>query len=317
MPTTILIVDDSRTMRSLLASMVQALGYRAITADSGAAALRALREESPSLVLLDVVLPDLTGFEVVAAIKRDPRFVPVILLTNQSDVESKRRGHAAGADELLPKTTSALELQIRIAAMLRIKSLTDALEEANKRLGELATTDALTGIANRRRFEEVFSLEFERAKRYRRPLALLALDIDHFKQVNDQHGHAVGDDVLRVVASTLDRSLRRTDLVGRMGGEEFAVVAPETATREGTALAERLRVMVGAATTDGGAGPLQCTVSIGVASWDGVTDVAPSELRERSDRALYAAKRDGRNRVVLDASADGAAAAAWRARIAP
>src|SRR5262249_31262303 len=160
-------------------------------AESGLAGLRIVKEADPSLVLLDLVMPDIDGFKIAAAIKARPRFVPVILLTATTDIETKRRGQAAGADDFLSKPVSQVELQLRLAAMLRIRELTDALDRANRRLDELAHTDDLTGISNRRRFETLLAREHKRATRYRRPLALLTLDIDHFKRINDTYGHAV------------------------------------------------------------------------------------------------------------------------------
>ena len=298
-PHRVLIVDDQRASRVELAEMVESLGYRALTAESGLEGIRLAREARPSLVLLDLVMPDVDGFKVASAIKAQPRFVPVILLTAHSDIESKRRGQMAGADDFLSKPVMLPELQIRIAAMLRIGQLTAELDAANCRLAELAHTDPLTGLANRRRFDELFSAEYDRARRYRRPLAVLSIDIDLFKQVNDTSGHAVGDEVLRAVASALLGALRQTDQIARTGGEEFVVLAPESTVAGALALGERLRRRIEALAMATSAGEISKTVSIGAATWDGAGTIDPSRLLQLSDEALYQAKDKGRNRVVL------------------
>ena len=240
-PSLVLIIDDTKASRDELARAVEEVGHTAITADSGLEGLRLLKEAQPALVLLDVEMPNIDGYKIVAAIKQQPRFVPVMLLTARTDLDSKRRAQAAGADDFVSKPVVALELQIRMAAMLRIKSLTDALDAANRRLAELADTDGLTGIANRRRFDALLTGEFERALRYLRPLSLAIVDIDHFKRVNDQHGHAVGDQALKAIAAAMAETIRQSDHVGRLGGEEFAVIAPEVGATGGFTLADRLR----------------------------------------------------------------------------
>jgi diguanylate cyclase (GGDEF)-like protein len=298
-PATILIVDDARVGREEMARLVESLGYRALCADNGLEGLRLVREAHPSLVLLDMVMPGLDGLKVAAAIKAQPRFIPVILLTGLTDLETKRRGQAAGADDFLAKPVTAVELSIRIAAMLRIKALTDALEAAKRRLAELAETDALTGLPNRRSFDLVHAAELERARRYRRPLSLLVIDVDHFKRINDARGHPAGDEVLRAVAEALAASVRRSDRVCRYGGEEFVVVAPETIGDGAGQLGERLRAVVAGLVVPIAGDPVRVTVSVGVATWD-VTDPRPdgTALLARADQALYEAKQTGRDRVV-------------------
>lgn len=297
---TVLIIDDARASREALVTMVEGLGYRAITANSGLEGLRLVKEAQPSLVLLDVVMPSFDGYKIAAAIKAQPRFVPVMLLTALNDLESKRRGQAAGADDFLSKPPVPLELQIRIAAMLRIKSLTDALDEANKRLSELADTDGLTGVANRRRLEQLIASEHERAQRYKRPMSMLVLDIDHFKKVNDTYGHSTGDVALKAVARAVAATLRQSDHMGRYGGEEFVVLAPEVPPGGAQTFGERLRKRVEEVVIPlENEQTLKVTVSIGVVAWDGTGKLDAATLFKEADEALYRAKEGGRNRVVL------------------
>jgi diguanylate cyclase (GGDEF)-like protein len=296
---TILIIEDTQGVREELCRVVESLGYRAIGAQSGLEGLRLVRDCHPSLVLLDVVMPSLDGYKVASLIKAQPGFTPVVLLTGLNDLDSKRRGQAAGADDFVTKPVVPLELNIRIAAMLRIKALHNQLDAANRRLAELAETDPLTALANRRGFDVSFGDEFARARRYRRELALLMVDIDHFKKVNDQHGHPVGDQVLRAVAQTLASEVRQSDRVGRLGGEEFAVLAPEINAPGALTLAERLRRAVEELNIPIGNGSLRVTISIGVNYWNGLEEVEMSDLLKHADEALYKAKQGGRNRSLL------------------
>jgi diguanylate cyclase (GGDEF)-like protein len=296
----ILIIDDTKATREELRRMVEEMGHSALLAESGFEGLRIAQQQAPSLVLLDVEMPGFDGYKIAAAIKQLPRFVPVMLLTARTDLETKRRGQAAGADDFLSKPVSPLELQIRIAAMLRIKSLTDQLDAANRRLAELADTDGLTGIANRRRFDQVFSVEHERADRYKRPLAVGIVDIDHFKKINDTHGHAIGDLALKAVAAALAETIRQSDHVARLGGEEFGIVAPEVGPSGALALGERLRKRVeGLSLFDEQVKPFPVSISVGMVAWDGQLKTAPEALLKAADDALYQAKQSGRNRVNL------------------
>jgi two-component system, cell cycle response regulator len=292
----ILVIDDVSASRSELVRVVGSLGYRTAEASNGLQALQLIKRLRPSLVLLDVVMPVMDGFKIAAAVKAMPIFVPVILLTGLDDVDSKRRGQSAGADDFLAKPISPIELHIRISAMLRIKSLTDALEEARAKLAELADTDPLTGIANRRSFERTLGAESQRALRYRHPLSLIIFDIDHFKRVNDTHGHAAGDAVIRAVAQAARDEARNTDSVARIGGEEFAVMLPETDMPGACVFAERLRVRVSMLSIPCDRSLLRVTISLGSATWACEDGFAAADLLLEADEALYGSKRNGRNR---------------------
>jgi diguanylate cyclase (GGDEF)-like protein len=296
----LLLVDDDRSMLDHMSRMVTEAGYEVVTATNWSEALRTFREGKPDLVLLDVMMPTIDGYKLAKMIKADsPAFVPIILLTALEDLESKRRGMAAGADDFLSKPVTALELQIRLSSMLRIKELTDQLHEANAKLAQLAVTDPLTGLHNRRSLYAQLDREFIRAQRYKRPLSVLMLDIDHFKSVNDTFGHQVGDRVLRLVGEVVRGAIRASDLGGRFGGEEFMVLAPETGRETMGIVAERIRAAVQQSSAAAGDGMPKVTVSIGAASTELPKAVTFEELVHLADEALYRAKREGRNRTVL------------------
>jgi len=296
----ILLVDDDRAMLSAIEEMVRDCGYDAVAANTWTDALRIYKQAKPDLVLLDVMMPTIDGFKLAKMLKgNDPeRFVPIILITGLGDIESKRRGMASGADDFLTKPVSPVELQIRVSAMLRIKELTDQIQAANEKLAELAATDPLTRLKNRRVIYEHLEREFARARRYDHPLAVFMMDIDHFKNVNDSFGHNVGDEVIKLVADVLRASTRETDLVGRYGGEEFIVLAPETDSSAARVFAERIRASVAGA-TDARQDMPACTISIGIATTETVKAAQFEDLIHLADEALYEAKRAGRNRCAV------------------
>lgn len=300
-PAEILIVDDDPDVRTFVRAVLESDGHQVTEAASGQDAIQRLRIRRPALVLLDVMMPAMDGFAVVHAIKREPgSFVPVILLTALDDPASRAKGINAGADEVLAKPVHPFELRLRCRAMLRIHQLTEELHAANRRLRALARTDELTNVRNRRGLRSALTREFRRAERYGGALTVMVFDVDRFKQVNDDHGHAVGDSVLAAVAQALKRGVREVDVVGRVGGEEFVVVAPETPAREALAVAERLRHAVGErviATPHGG--EVRVTVSCGVATLSDVHARSPEELLGYADAALYRAKAHGRDRSEL------------------
>jgi diguanylate cyclase (GGDEF)-like protein len=298
--TRLLLVDDDRAMLEHLSALVEETGYEPLAASTWTEALRLFRENKPDLVLLDVMMPTIDGFKLARIIKSDsPGFVPIILLTALEDLESKRRGMAAGADDFLIKPVTPLELRIRLSSMLRIKELTDQLQLANTKLAQLAVTDPLTGLHNRRSLYSQLEREFERSKRYKRPLSLLMMDIDHFKSINDSYGHQTGDRVLRLVADVLRATVRSADVAGRFGGEEFMILAPETGAETVGLLGERIRSTVHAASVGAGEGVPQVTISIGIATTQLLFATTYEELIHLADDALYRAKHEGRNRTVI------------------
>ncbi|MBI4510035.1 MAG: diguanylate cyclase [Deltaproteobacteria bacterium] len=296
----LLLVDDDHATLEQLSRMVSEIGYQPMTATTWSDALRLFREGKPDLVLLDVMMPTIDGYKLARIIKSDSAmFVPIILVTALEDIESKRRGMASGADDFLTKPVTSLELQIRLSSMLRIKELTDQLQQANAKLNQLAVTDPLTGLHNRRSLYAQLEREFGRAQRYGRPLTCTMIDIDFFKQVNDRYGHQVGDRVLRMVGDVLRATIRATDVAGRFGGEEFMILAPETGRDTATTLGERIRATVQGCSEAAGDGIPLVTVSVGIATTESLDGCGYDDLVHLADDALYRAKRDGRNRVVI------------------
>jgi two-component system, cell cycle response regulator len=294
----ILIVDDDPDVRLFVRAVLESDGHAVVEAGSGPEAIQRLRTNRPALILLDVMMPAMDGFAVVQAIKHEPGpFTPVIMLTALDDPGSRKKGIDAGADEVLAKPVHPFELRLRCRAMLRIHQLTEDLHAANRRLRALARTDELTHVRNRRGLRSALLREFRRAERYGGALTVMAFDVDRFKSVNDMHGHPVGDRVLYAVAQALKRGVREVDVVGRTGGEEFVVLAPETAGREAVALAERLRREVSQRVVTTAEGQqIQVTVSCGIATQSDVHARTPDDLLALADAALYRAKALGRDR---------------------
>jgi diguanylate cyclase (GGDEF)-like protein len=305
--TTVLIIDDSETVRQ---RVQQALAESGVTstvlfAKDGLEGFKLLLNNTIDLILCDVVMPGIDGFKFLSLKRARAEFneVPVIMLAGTAgDVRAKVRGLEAGASDYLTKPFDDEELVARVKVHLKIKALQDELREKNGRLEELSNTDGLTRVVNRRHFMELLNLEFLRARRYGSTMSYVMVDIDHFKQINDKHGHQVGDQALVSVAAALSSDLRRNDLVGRYGGEEFALLLPETGTEGARTVAERYRKRIEDLVLGMPNGELRLTASMGVAELnDSMTDT--DALVRWADTALYEAKNRGRNRVVI-ATAD-------------
>ena len=309
----VLIVDDDRAVVHLVERALAAHGYQFFSAADGGAALTAIRDHHPDLVIMDVEMPRLGGVEVCRIVKANQRetgfgFIPVILMTARQAV-GKIEGLELGADDFLVKPFDVAELSARVKSMLRLKALQDTLVQRNRELEvkqqellALSRTDPLTGLFNRRYFEERLALEFARAQRYHAPLSCLMLDVDHFKVINDSYGHAFGDRVLREIAKVANHLLRDVDLLARYGGEELVALLPETGLKQAVRVGERIRLAIAslrfeqpAPSAEGK--PVNCTVSIGVASSTIPRIQSPEALLRAADSSLYAAKWSGKNSV--------------------
>jgi diguanylate cyclase (GGDEF)-like protein len=304
----ILVVDDSQAQREKLAQVLRAEGYEVVEARDGKEAIKVVKEAQPDLVLLDMILPDMDGRQVLRLIKpRDTDlFMPVIILSMKGDVATKVEGLRLGADDFLVKGVEEPEIIARCQAMLRIKSLQERLREMQRKLEEQSVTDSLTGLKNRRFFDDRLQEEFRRAQRYGDYLALIMVDLDHFKLVNDRFGHQAGDIVLHEAAALIRGSLRDPDICARYGGEEFAVILPKTHMSGALAVAERIWRAIGAKEFAIGPGEdgrtprtTRVTASIGVAFYPS-KDINSGDLLLRfSDQAMYQAKQSGRNTICL------------------
>ncbi len=296
----ILIVDDHPDNVEVLRVRLDALGYRTATAADGESALQMVSESPPDLILLDVMMPRMDGNEVARRIKNDKSlpYIPIIMQTALDTTQSKVAGLDSGADDYITKPINYAELQARMTASLRIKALQDQVAAKNAELEQMAITDALTGVSNRRHLDERIDEMFEHSARLHEPLTLAMFDLDHFKGVNDTHGHQAGDTVLAQFAQLLLHAARDIDRIGRYGGEEFMVLLPGTVVDAGVTFADRVRHEVEAHRFKHDGGALQCTVSVGVAGWPHPRVRTRTELVKAADDALYIAKSVGRNKVI-------------------
>jgi diguanylate cyclase (GGDEF)-like protein len=298
-PLGVLVVEDDREIREMVTMMVKSMGYAVVTAVNGKDALVRLREHPVDIVLLDLMMPEMDGFEFCQKVREDPdlRDLHIIITSARDALEDKVRGLELGAADYLTKPFSLTELQARIKVGERIVRYQKALQAQQTQLEHLAREDALTGLANRRRFEERAREELLRAGRYQHPLSVLLADLDHFKTVNDTYGHPYGDIVLKEVGKAFFRHCRSSDLCARYGGEEFAILLPETRVEEARLVAERLCAAVRKLKLSHSSGDIQITTSFGVTCVDTTSPQSLEELLEQADHALYEAKHNGRNRV--------------------
>ncbi len=299
----LLIADDSRTARDLLRTLVERerLFATIVEAHDGASALRLMNEVLPMVVACDLEMPGFDGRWLLKARARVEKLrqIPVIVISGSTDLDERAEILELGAADFIAKPFHEKELLARIRIQRRLITLQDALRSSNERLEALANSDPLTGLSNRRQLEAILDRESRSAERYRHPLSVVMVDIDHFKRVNDEWGHAAGDAVLVGVAKTLAGGARATDYVARFGGEEMTLVFPHTGAEGALIATERLRERIAEGVHISGDSRISVTASFGIATQppDGVA-IPPAELMRRADRALYDAKRLGRNRVV-------------------
>ena len=306
----ILVVDDTIQNLQLVVTMLDGVGYGTTFATGGQEALERLKNVKPNLILLDLMMPEMSGLEVCQYLQSQPEYrdIPIIFLTASQEQEDLLTAFEQGAVDYITKPFNQLELLARVKTHLELKQTQDelkkALEEVQKlarELEKLATTDPLTGIANRRQILMLGEKELSDAWRYKRPLSVLMLDLDHFKRINDNYGHPVGDQVLKSITETANKNLRLGDAFGRFGGEEFVAFLPETNTKEAMIVAERIRSTITAISVtnlENNHTISNLTVSIGVATLQ-ATDKNLEHFLSRADDALYEAKKQGRNRVAV------------------
>lgn len=303
----ILLVEDSKVQAGLVRDFLEKTGYEVIWAENGKSAIKTAKTMSVDIILLDLMLPDISGNEVCRWLKLNDntRGIPIIMLTAKDAITDKVAGLEAGADDYLPKPYNEIELNARIYASLRTKALQDELRQKNRQLEDLlkqveimAITDQLTGIYNRRRLITILEKEFRRTVRYKSPLTCLMMDIDHFKRINDKFSHHTGDMVIKETAQIITECAREIDTVARWGGEEFIALFPQTKKEDALQSAVRIIKKVSEHKFPEISNE-QITISIGIASVPDPSIDTEEKLIHASDMALYEAKKNGRNRAEL------------------
>jgi diguanylate cyclase (GGDEF)-like protein len=306
----ILIVDDSATIRAGIAAAVRAMKFEPLVAEDGERALELFARERPGLVLLDVNMPGIDGYETARKIRAasPEEWVPIIFLSANEYDQNLERAIECGGDDYLVKPVSSVVLSAKIRALQRLDQmrrklldLSNELTAANQRLETLSHQDGLTGIANRRAFDFLIERQFREAKRRNEPLSVVLCDVDHFKAYNDHYGHPAGDECLKQVAAALARTCKRAvDVAARYGGEEFALLLPDTPVEGALKVAENAHREIAAlgiahakSVTAGAV-----TFSAGAAGINFGKDGGPADIVARADEALYRAKQMGRNRTV-------------------
>jgi two-component system, cell cycle response regulator len=296
----VLVADDEPVSRRLLENTLRRWEYEVVTARDGAEALNVLQEpDAPQLAILDWLMPGIDGVEICREIRRNRSepYTYILLLTGKNSKCDVVEGLDAGADDYVIKPFDSQELQVRLRTGKRIIYLQEQLIAARETLRDQATHDSLTGLWNRAATFELLVNELARQKRHGGSIGVALLDLDRFKDINDTHGHLVGDDILRAAASAMQNCTRRYDAVGRFGGEEFIVVLPGCDDINARSHAERVRSAIEQISVKTPQGPIGVTASLGVTVARADQTIDACGLIRAADAALYQAKRNGRNRV--------------------
>ena len=300
----VMLVEDSRTQALKFQMMLESHGYHVTVAQNGLEAMNMLLNSQTSIVITDWIMPEMDGSELCRAIRKHDfgNYVYIILLTAKDSKNDIIEGLEAGADDYLTKPVDDAELIARLTTAERVIRLESSLRQRNKEIALLSITDPLTKVFNRGYLNDNLPKAFKRAVRYSQNLSILICDLDHFKSVNDNHGHQVGDLVLQAVVKELDGSLRKDlDWMARYGGEEFLIALPETDLNGGIAAAERFRQRVEKLVIHADGKDLQITASFGVSAIDQEGDksnLITDDLIKAADRCLYQAKDRGRNKCI-------------------
>ena len=295
----ILVVDDSPVYRKLVEQALEETAYSVLFAKSGKEALELFLKHSPSIVVTDWMMPDFSGLELCDRIRSDPKraYTYIIVLTGKTEKDSVVKGLAAGADDYLTKPFDPGELLARIGVGCRTVQLHAEIDAKNKQLEEMAHTDSLTGLPNRRAIEDWGRRQLRGAARHGFPLWVIHADLDSFKTINDTYGHDAGDAVLQKFAEILRTNTRASDICGRMGGDEFLLVMTHVEDKDIEATIDPLRQeLAGHAFVFGGK-KVSITASFGIAGFRGADAPSFATLVQQADKALYAAKHAGGNQV--------------------
>jgi diguanylate cyclase (GGDEF)-like protein len=307
----VMVVEDSKVTMKALSNYLKRMGVvNLLNAVNGQEAIDLFRKHRPDIVLLDAILPDIDGFDIAKkfrSMEKGDEWAAIIFLTSMDKDEDMARGIESGGDDYLMKPISEMVLKAKINAMRRLvemqRSLVEVTQElntANKALQRLSSTDGLTGIANRRFFDQLSAREWRRCERLKKPMALIMVDVDHFKKYNDTYGHQAGDECLKAVSAQVARAApRASDLAARYGGEEFVLVLGETTVEGANWVANNIRQRIADLMIPHSASSIgHVSVSCGVASLLPLEGMTFEILLKVADEALYKAKEQGRNRVV-------------------
>jgi two-component system cell cycle response regulator len=308
----LLVVDDEEIVRIRLGRVLAAEGYGVDMASSGEEALASMEKKVYDLVLSDMMMEDMDGLELLKKVNRKYPSTIFMIITGHGSLATAIESMRLGAFDYLLKPCDDSELKLRIQRGLKERRLLKKVEDQKKKLEQMAITDGLTGLYSRSYFMEALEREFKHFNRYRSPLSFMMIDIDYFKRINDKFGHQVGDDVLKVIAKTIESTIREADIIGRYGGEEFGIIQPRTEQGGARLTGERILSAVRKIPANAKLPKkfsLPVTVSIGIASCPNRRIKNPAHLIRAADTALYEAKRAGRNRIALFDTAAGEAAA--------
>jgi diguanylate cyclase (GGDEF)-like protein len=296
----VLVVDDVSKNLQLAVEILDSAGYATTFASSGKQALERVKTANPDLILLDLMMPEMGGIEVCQRLKTDEVYaqIPIIFVTASNEKEDILKAFNCGAVDYVTKPFRSWELLARVKTHLELRKTQEELQKTNSKLKELVGTDPLTGVHNRREILSFGAKEFQRSCRYRRFFSVLVIDIDHFKNINDTFGHAMGDQTLITVAWAIKNCLRQVDGFGRFGGEEFVAILPETSLEDAHSTAQRICQVIKDLKIEVDCQKVTVTASIGVATFrSGETNL--EEVIKRADHAMFTAKNQGRNRVSL------------------
>ena len=296
--TRVLVVQAEPSERAFQRSLFAEAGMSVVEACSGSEALDYLATDHPDLVVLGRMLPDMDGLDLLPRLKSSELdFLPVLVASHRSETAERVRGLQLGADDYISRPCDPAELLARARALLRTKQTHDRIRKLQLTLEQMVVSDPLTGLYNRRFLMDRLLQEMQRSDRHGEPLAFAMIDLDGFKTINDLYGHVLGDKVLRAVGNAISRSIRVSDIAARYGGDEFAVILPQTPPEGAMRVCERLLRAISEAGFQDDSGKIcRVTASLGLAYYPADDVETPEDLVHSADGALYGAKRSGKNR---------------------
>jgi len=312
---TILIVDDHLRDFDLIVDVLSQQDFLVKSATSGWSALTLIESAPPDLILLDIEMPSMSGYDVCAQLKNNPQTqdIPIIFVSVSDQLFDKVKAFSVGGADYISKPYQIEELLARVNTHLALRELQKDLAQKNQELENEITkrkayeqllekmvhTDYLTKVLNQRYFLELAAKEIERAQQKNSPIALIILDIDHFNDINDTYGHLIGDKILQNLANLCQTKIRDGDIFARYGGEEFVILMPNTKIEAAQKIAERIRQSVFHSFMVTGRENVLITISLGITCWDGIRELNLDDLLDKADQALFEAKEAGRNRAIV------------------